>query len=169
MSKIVCFSLFIIKIENPVRTYHQLKLSQQRTVPQQMPNENQLNHQQPEQKVPTHLNITQTAIQQQLSPQIDSSPSYSPVSSQSIIPPAPPLLDNFNIQPNYSDQKIKILNDGLQDQPLYPTTETVFECQFSGQPNKIQWFHNGIEIMNYPQQIDTRSVRLKILTKAFLF
>lgn len=51
---------------------------------------------------------------------------------------------------------MKILNNGLQDQPLYTGSETVFECQFTGQPNKVQWFRNEVEIVNTPQQLNNR-------------
>jgi len=72
------------------------------------------------------------------------------------IPQAPPLLPSFNVRPTYSDSQVKILNNGLQDQPLYPGSETVFECQFSGKPEKVQWFRNDVEIFNTPQQVNNR-------------
>ena len=75
---------------------------------------------------------------------------------QSFIPQAPPLLPNFNIRPNYSDQKIKIIEGVLNDQPLYTGGETIFECQFTGQPERIQWFRNEVEIVNNPQQLNNR-------------
>lgn len=75
---------------------------------------------------------------------------------QSTIPQAPPLLPNFNIRPNYSDQQVKVVNNSLQDQPLFSGVETIFECQFTGQPDKVQWFRNEVEIVNNPQQVNNR-------------
>lgn len=120
---------------------------------------------QPDQQV----SATFTAKQPQVSPQAYASITaeqqpapYQPKTSQdqsapaSNIPQAPPLLPNFNTRSNYSDSQVKILNNGLQDQPLYPGSETVFECQFSGRPENIQWFRNDVEIVNTPQQVNNR-------------
>lgn len=140
-----------------------------------------LHHQQPEQQVPSLFFSTQTIAQQQVSPQSFTTQSYSPLSTHTttshisqasplqahhvpsdnaaprpFIPPAPPLLPNFNVRPNYSDQQVKIINGGLQDQPLYVGSDTVFECQFNGQPDRIQWFRNEIEITFNPQNLENR-------------
>ncbi len=97
----------------------------------------------PQEQAPLQPYIPQEQAPLQSQPQITSAP-------QPFVPPAPPLLPNFNIRPNYSDQQVKILNNGLQDQPLYSGGETIFECQFTGQPDKIQWFRNDVEIVNTP-------------------
>jgi len=76
--------------------------------------------------------------------------------AQPFIPAAPPLLPNFDVRPHYSDQQVKFLNGGLQDQPMYDGAETVFECQFTGQPSQVQWFRNDVEIVNNPQQMNNR-------------
>jgi hypothetical protein len=134
-------------------------------------------HQQPDQKVPSQFYTSQTYVQpQQQQPQHVTVPTYSststnilsnqqqiplqsvpaPVVVQSSVPQAPPLLSNFNTRPNYSDQKLKFSNGGLKDTPLYTGSETVFECQFTGQANRIQWFRNEVEIMINCQQADER-------------
>ena len=86
--------------------------------------------------------------------------------SQSFIPPAPPLLPNFNTKSTYADKQIKVLDSGLQDQPLYTGGETVFECQFNGQPEKVQWFRNEVEIVNNPQQLNNRYVSILVLFRS---
>ncbi|CAF5190701.1 unnamed protein product, partial [Rotaria magnacalcarata] len=136
----------------------------------------QYEQQQQQQRVPSHFYTTQTITQQQTSPQ-----SYTPLSSQaslsyasptsslqsqyvtsqnvtpqSFVPQAPPLLPNYTSRPNYSDQHTKIINGGLKDQPLYAGSDTVFECQFTGHPDKIQWFHNDVEIIYNSQQLNNR-------------
>ncbi|CAF3985915.1 unnamed protein product, partial [Rotaria magnacalcarata] len=136
----------------------------------------QYEQQQQQQRVPSHFYTTQTISQQQTSPQ-----SYTPLSSQaslsyasptsslqsqyvtsqnvtpqSFVPQAPPLLPNYTSRPNYSDQHTKIINGGLKDQPLYAGSDTVFECQFTGHPDKIQWFHNDVEIVYNSQQLNNR-------------
>ncbi|CAF3722525.1 unnamed protein product [Rotaria socialis] len=132
--------------------------------------------QQQQQRVPSHFYTTQTITQQQTSPQLytplssQTSHSYaSPASSlqsqyvtsqnvtpQSFVPQAPPLLPNYTSRANYSDQHPKIINGGLKDQPLYVGSDTVFECQFTGHPDKIQWFHNDVEILYNSQQLNNR-------------
>ncbi|CAM2700506.1 unnamed protein product [Rotaria socialis] len=132
--------------------------------------------QQQQQRVPSHFYTTQTITQQQTFPQLytplssQTSHSYaSPASSlqsqyvtsqnvtpQSFVPQAPPLLPNYTSRANYSDQHPKIINGGLKDQPLYVGSDTVFECQFTGHPDKIQWFHNDVEILYNSQQLNNR-------------
>ncbi|CAF0971766.1 unnamed protein product [Rotaria sordida] len=105
----------------------------------------------PSQQIPPETYVSQqSSIQLQQVPMAHLPP----------VPEAPPLLSNINIRPAYLDQQIKILNNGLQDQPLYQGVETVFECQFNGQPDKIQWFHNEIEIIYNPQQVNNRVYHL---------
>lgn len=136
-----------------------------------------LHHQQPDQRILTQYYTTP----QQVSPQAPTSHTFTSFSTQqpkpqqqapfqpyatqeqpqqpapqSTIPQAPPLLPSFNIRPNYSDQQVKIVNNVLQDQPLYSGVETIFECQFTGQPDKVQWFRNEVEIVNNPQQVNNR-------------
>ena len=140
-----------------------------------------LHHQQPEQRLLSQYYTSSTQPQvspqtyqpEQVSPQSYTSftaqqpkpqapfqpytPQEQPLSSpQPFIPQAPPLLPNFNARSNYSDQQIKVLNNGLQNQPLYSGAETIFECQFTGQPEKVQWFRNEVEIVNNPQQVNNR-------------
>ncbi|CAF1249473.1 unnamed protein product, partial [Adineta ricciae] len=94
-----------------------------------------------------------TSQPQAVAPQQPQQPQSAP---QAFIPPAPPLLPNFNTKSTYADKQIKVLDNGLQDQPLYTGGETVFECQFTGQPDKVQWFRNEVEIVNNPQQLNNR-------------
>lgn len=167
--------------ERPVRIHRHSASSKQQVVPQDSYYETHsthaqipLYHQQPEQQVSSHLYTTQTLIQQQHVPQpsfdthvtniytnqqqipLQSQSMTTQFSTQSSIPQAPPLLSEFNVRSNYSDQKLKFLNGGLQDIPLYTGTETIIECQFSGQPDRVQWFRNEMEIIVNPQQTNNR-------------
>jgi hypothetical protein len=137
------------------RVLSQYYNTQQQISPQSYPSQTPLAYQ-PEQVSPqsyTSFSAQQPKPQAPFQPYV--SQEQQP-SSQSFIPQAPPLLPNFNVRPNYSDQQFKVLNNGLQDQPLYTGGETIFECQFTGQPDKVQWFRNEVEIVNNLQQLNNR-------------
>ena len=125
-----------------------LKLQPQQQ-PASIPSYTSVSNQQPHHQAPLQS--------QPMSPQF-ATPQQPQTSSSQFVPQAPPLMPNFNTRPNYSDQKIKFLNGGLKDTPLYTGAETVFEIQFSGQPDKVQWFRNEVEIMMNQQQTNNRSV-----------
>ena len=119
-----------------------------------------LHHYQIEQRVPTEYYSTETYVlpqQTQIStPTVTTYETHETITSHSNIPPAPPLLANFNVRPTYSEQKIMFINGGLKDMPFNTGNETIIECQFTGHPDNIQWFRNGVEIVNNPQQPNAR-------------
>ncbi|CAF4610426.1 unnamed protein product, partial [Rotaria sp. Silwood1] len=140
----------------PTQFYSTQTITQQEVSPQTFTTQSYISF--PSKQIPSEPYVTQqSSIQVQQVPTHPVTPQQQPpMSPQPSVPQAPALLPNFSIRPAYSDQQIKILNNGLQDQPLYPGGETVFECQFSGQPEKIQWFHNEVEIIYNPQQVYNR-------------
>ncbi|CAF0838305.1 unnamed protein product, partial [Adineta ricciae] len=129
---------------------YQQQVSPQSLTSQQSYSTVSYQQQQPQQQAPFQPYISQP---QTVAPQQPQQPQSAP---QTFIPPAPPLLPNFNTKSTYADKQIKVLDSGLQDQPLYTGSETVFECKFTGQPEKVQWFRNEVEIVNNPQQLNNR-------------
>lgn len=162
--------------DRPTRTYRRTvsttQQQQQQVVPHESTYETHSTHTDIDlyhQQVPnaSHHYSSQTYIQpqQQPVPTVNTSTTtttttmYSQqqqVPLHSNVPQAPPMLPEFGQRTHYSELKIKFLNGGLKDTPLYSGSETVMECQFSGQPERVQWFRNEIEIINNPQQFNNR-------------
>lgn len=153
-------------VDRPTRTHRRTVTTQQQVVPQETVYETRSTHADIDlhhQQVPqSQYYAFQTSIQpqqQQVPSVTTTTTTYShqqQIPVQSNIPQAPPMLPDFNQQKHYSELKIKFVNGGLKDTPLYTGVETVLECQFTGQPEKVQWFRNEVEIINNPQQLNNR-------------